>query len=82
MLPRLKLLLYYLLYWLAFFAAVRLVFLAFFFRQTQALPAATVAGTFLHGLRLDLASAAYLSLIPFLLIALTAFRRLTGSLGG
>lgn len=76
--PRLKLLLYYLLYWLAFFAAVRLVFLAFFFRETRALPAATVAGTFLHGLRLDLASAAYLSFLPFLLIALTAFRRLTG----
>jgi len=75
--PRFTLLLFYLLYWLAFFAAVRLVFLAFFFRETSALPALTVAGTFLHGLRLDLASAAYLSLIPFLLIALTAIGRLT-----
>ena len=74
---RLKLLLLYLLYWLAFFAAVRLMFLAFFFRETSALPAALVAGTFLHGLRLDLASAAYLSLIPFLLIAFTAIGRLT-----
>ncbi len=75
--PRLKLLLLYLFYWLAFFAAARLVFLAFFFRETGALPAATVLRTFLHGLRLDLASAAYLSLIPFLLIALTASGRLT-----
>ena len=75
--PRLTLLLFYLLYWLAFFAAVRFVFLAFFFHETSALPALTVGGTFLHGLRLDLASAAYLSLIPFLLIALTSVRRLT-----
>lgn len=74
---RLTLLLLYVAYWLAFFAAVRLVFLAFFFGETSALPAGTVAGTFLYGLRLDLASAAYLSLIPFLLIALTAIRRLT-----
>lgn len=73
---RLTLLLLYVAYWLAFFAVVRLVFLAFFFRETGALPAGTVAGTFLNGLRLDLASAAYLSLIPFLLIALTAIRRL------
>jgi len=74
---RLTLLLLYLLYWLAFFAAVRFVFLAFFFRETSALPAMTVGGTFLHGLRLDLASAAYLSLLPFLLIALTSIERLT-----
>jgi len=75
--PRLTLLLFYLLYWLAFFAAVRLVFLAYFFRETSALPVGTVAATFLHGFRLDLASAAYLSLIPFLLIALSAVARLT-----
>jgi len=73
---RLTLLLLYVAYWLAFFAVVRLVFLAFFFRETGALPAGTIAGTFLSGLRLDLASAAYLSLIPFLLIALTAIRPL------
>lgn len=79
--PRFKFLLLYLLYWLAFFAAVRLVFLAFFYRETAGLPAATVAGTFLHGLRLDFSAAAYLSLIPFLLVALSVFRRLTRPAG-
>ena len=75
--PRFKFLLLYLLYWLAFFAAVRLVFLGFFYRETGGLPAPTVAATFLHGLRLDLSAAAYLSLLPFLLVALSVFRRLT-----
>lgn len=79
--PRFKFLLLYLLYWLAFFAAVRLMFLAFFYRETGGLPATTVAGTFLHGLRLDLSAAAYLSLLPFLLVALSVFRRLTRPAG-
>jgi phosphoglycerol transferase MdoB-like AlkP superfamily enzyme len=79
--PRFTFLLLYLLYWLAFFAAVRLVFLAFFYRETAGLPVATVTGTFLHGLGLDLAAAAYLSLVPFLLVALSVFQRLTRPAG-
>ena len=79
--PRFKFLLLYLLYWLAFFAAVRLVFLAFFYRETAGLAAATLAGTFLHGLRLDFSAAAYLSLVPFLLVALSVFRGLTRPAG-
>ena len=79
--PRLNFLLLYLLYWLAFFAAVRLVFLAFFYRETAGLPASTLAGTFLHGFRLDFSAAAYLSLIPFLLVALSVFRGLTRPAG-
>ena len=75
MYPRLKLLLLHLLYWLAFFLVARAVFLGFFHRETAALPAATVLGTFLHGFRLDLASAAYLTAIPALLIALSVSRR-------
>ena len=79
--PRIKFLLLYLLYWLAFFAAVRLVFLAFFYRETGLLPAATVAATFFHGLRLDFSAAAYLSLLPFLLVALSVFQPLTRPVG-
>ena len=79
--PRFSFLLRYLLYWLAFFAAVRLVFLAFFYRETAGLGASTLAGTFLHGLRLDFSAAAYLSLIPFLLVALSVFRGLTRPAG-
>jgi phosphoglycerol transferase MdoB-like AlkP superfamily enzyme len=74
---RLKLLLLYLLYWLAFFAAVRLVFLVFFHGQARALPPGILAGTIWHGLPLDLSATAYLSLTPFVLMALSAVRPLT-----
>ncbi len=74
---RLKLLLLYLLYWLAFFAAVRVVFLLFFHRLAGALPGGALAGTLWHGLPLDLSASAYLSLIPFLLIAVSTLKRLT-----
>lgn len=74
---RLRLLLLYLLYWLAFFAAVRAVFLLFFRNAAAAIPAETIAATLWHGLPLDLSAAAYLSLIPFVLIALSVLRPLT-----
>jgi phosphoglycerol transferase MdoB-like AlkP superfamily enzyme len=70
---RFHFLLIYFLYWLAFFAAVRLLFLGFFFRDTASLAPTTMLGTFVHGFRLDLSAAAYLSLIPFLLVALSAW---------
>ncbi len=74
---RLKFLLVYLLYWLAFFAAVRVVFLLFFHRLARALPGGALAGTLWHGLPLDLSASAYLSLIPFLLIASSALKPVT-----
>ena len=74
--PRLKLLLLHLLYWLAFFAVTRGVFLGFFHRETGALTVGTILGTFRYGLRLDLSAAAYLSAVPALLIALSVSRRL------
>jgi phosphoglycerol transferase MdoB-like AlkP superfamily enzyme len=67
---RLKLLLAYLVYWLAFFTAVRLVFLLFYHREAAALSPHTLAAIFRHGVPLDLAATAYVSLIPFLLVAL------------
>jgi phosphoglycerol transferase MdoB-like AlkP superfamily enzyme len=67
---RLKLLLAYLLYWLAFFTVARLVFLLFYHREAAALSPRTLAAIFRHGLPLDLSSTAYVSLIPFLLVAL------------
>ncbi len=74
---RLTLLLLNLLYWLAFFAVARIVFLVFFHALSGALPPGTLAATLWHGLPLDLSAAAYLSLIPFLLIALSCFEPLT-----
>ncbi|MGH7560481.1 MAG: LTA synthase family protein [Gemmatimonadales bacterium] len=72
MLPRLRLLARILLFWLAFFTAARVVFLLYHFDRSAALTPSLLVGTFAHGLRLDLASAAYLSAIPFLLVAASA----------
>ena len=66
---RLKLLLVYLLYWLAFFTTARLVFVLFYHRDAAALSLPTLAAIFRHGLPLDLSATAYVSLIPFLLLA-------------
>lgn len=57
---------------MAFFAVLRVVFLLFFAGTTRGLPLSALAGTLLHGLRLDLSATAYLSLIPFLIITLSA----------
>ncbi len=74
---RLKLLILYLLYWVVFFAAARAVFLAFFHRLAGALPVNTLLGILWHGLPLDLSASAYLSLVPFLLIAFSCLRPCT-----
>ena len=42
---------------------------------------AALLGTFIHGFRLDLSAAAYLSLVPFLLVALSAVRGFTKAAG-
>ncbi|NOT07395.1 MAG: LTA synthase family protein [Gemmatimonadales bacterium] len=78
---RLKFLLLYYLYWLGFFAVARAVFLGFFYPKSASLPAAALLGAFVHGFRLDLSAAAYLSLLPFLLVALSAVRGFTKAAG-
>ena len=74
---RFQLLLLYLLYWLAFFFAVRLLFLAWNAGRTATLGAGVTAGVIRHGFALDLAAAAWLSAIPFALVALSAVPALT-----
>src|SRR5437868_1941084 len=71
--PRLLFLLKYFLWWLGFFVAGKLIFLAWFFRQTIELPATTTLGVILHGLRMDAAATAYVAAIPFLLVVFSAF---------
>jgi len=66
--PRLLFLLKYFLFWLGFFVVGKLVFLAWFYPQTFALPFTTTLGILLHGLRMDAAATAYLAMVPFLLV--------------
>lgn len=60
--------LYYYLFWVAYFVFARAYFLIYYFGKTKELDASTTLKTFVYGLKLDLSFAAYLSLIPFLLI--------------
>ncbi|WP_298881231.1 alkaline phosphatase family protein [uncultured Polaribacter sp.] len=59
--------------WIAYFAFARLFFLLFNYSETKELSFLTTLKTFLYGLQLDLAFAAYLAFIPFLLIIGSVF---------
>lgn len=61
----------YFLFWVAFGVFFKIVFLSYHASQSTLLEIKTIAGIFLHGLRLDLAFAAYATLIPFLLVVLS-----------
>jgi phosphoglycerol transferase MdoB-like AlkP superfamily enzyme len=74
----------YVLFWVGVFALARLVFLAYHFPRTRTLDPATLGGILAHGLRMDVAAAAYLCALPVLAVALTApfgGRPLAGALG-
>lgn len=54
-------------FWLLYFLLCRTVFLLYHAGQTSTVPPATVSGIFLHGVRIDLSAAGYLTVLPFLL---------------
>ncbi len=58
----------YFLFWLLFFGLGRAVFLGYQHAKAAKLSAATLLGTFGYGLRLDASAAAYVCLVPFLLL--------------
>ncbi|MBD2716586.1 sulfatase-like hydrolase/transferase [Microvirga sp. STR05] len=58
----------YYLFWLLFFLASKGLFLLYHFSKTALLPAGTIAGVAGYGLRLDASAAAYISLLPFVLV--------------
>ena len=64
---------YYFVLWVGYFVFARLFFLLFHIDKTKELDFLTTIKTFLYGLQLDFAFAAYLSIIPFLLIILSVF---------
>lgn len=64
---------YYFVLWIGYFVFARLFFLLFHIDKTKELSFITTVKTFLYGLQLDLAFAAYLSIIPFLLMISSVF---------
>lgn len=72
MLPRLGFLVRYLLCWLVVFTLARVLFFVYEHGQSAHLGVALTAAVFLHGARMDLSAAAYLAVVPGMLIALSA----------
>ncbi len=66
-----------LLFWMLFFAAARLLFMIYHrhFISISGATAGETAAVFFHALRLDLATASYFLILPFLLLAVQAFVR-------
>ncbi|MGH7626988.1 MAG: hypothetical protein ACREOJ_16935, partial [Gemmatimonadaceae bacterium] len=62
----------YFLFWTALFTAARILFLVYERAHAAALGTGLVLAILLHGLRMDLATAGYLTVIPALLLATSA----------
>ncbi|MFH0841323.1 MAG: LTA synthase family protein [Bacteroidota bacterium] len=65
---RLIAILAYSLFWLAFFIFARLFFIATHYSEAIQFGAGTLAGTFLHGIKLDISATSYILILPLLLI--------------
>lgn len=68
---RVGLLIRSMLFWVVWFAIGRVIFLAYQWPLPRTLSWAQLAGAFWNGARMDLAAAAYLTTIPWLLLVLT-----------
>lgn len=71
---RLRVLVQIMLFWTAWFLVARAIFLAYEWRQARLLNGALEAGLWWHGLRIDLSAAAYLTVIPWLVVVLVSSR--------
>ncbi len=65
---RLTAILGYAIFWLVFFFFARLFFIATHFREAAQFSAGSLAGTFLHGIMLDISATGYFFIIPALLM--------------
>ena len=70
---RLSFLVRYFLFWVAVFAAARLLFMLYFHARSAALGPSLALASMANGLRLDLSAAGYLTVLPALLLVLTAW---------
>lgn len=75
---RVKIALQYYGYWLIYFLFARATFLVYHSEKASTLSFKEIAGTFVYGLRLDASMAGYLSLIPFLLLAISGITNTFG----
>ncbi|TPE45801.1 LTA synthase family protein [Pontibacter mangrovi] len=67
----------YFLFWLLYFVVARAVFLLYHLDRSAELTSHEVINTFIYGLRLDASFAAYICILPFLLLLLTSLWQLS-----
>jgi phosphoglycerol transferase MdoB-like AlkP superfamily enzyme len=70
---RISVFLLYLVFWYLLFILVRIAFLLTYFHKTSQLSFSEIAGTFIHGFKLDVAIASYIAILPSLLLTFTSF---------
>jgi phosphoglycerol transferase MdoB-like AlkP superfamily enzyme len=59
--------------WMLYFLVARLIFVTFYFEKSSHCGFSVILQSFLQGLKLDLSASAYLSLLPFFLIAFSVW---------
>ncbi|MDP5120230.1 MAG: LTA synthase family protein [Spirosomaceae bacterium] len=70
---RIQFLLLYYIFWLTYFICARIIFLAYHIQDVKQLTLEMLYGIFKNGVVMDLSAAAYLSVIPFLLVCFSHF---------
>jgi len=72
---RIHVFIFYLAFWYLLFVLVRVAFLIVYFNKTIQLPVSEIVNTFIYGFKLDIAIAAYIAVLPSLLLTLTSLFR-------
>lgn len=73
LIPRLRICIIYLVLWLVYFTISRIAFLLYYSDLLEFVDSSTQLQSVFYGMKLDLSMAAYLSVIPFLIIALSVW---------
>ena len=66
--------LFYWAFWIGYFVTNKLIFMGYHFDKSLKLDFYTFIGVFFNGLKLDIAFASYLAIVPGLIITLGNFR--------
>jgi phosphoglycerol transferase MdoB-like AlkP superfamily enzyme len=70
---RIRFMYVYFLFWTVYFIIARIIFLSYHIKTSKSLTLDTVYGIFSNGIRMDLSMAAYLCILPFIVVTFSNF---------
>ncbi len=70
---RIRFMFIYFLFWTLYFVIARVIFLSYHIQDSKNLTLETVFGIFSHGIKMDLSMAAYLCILPYILVTFANF---------